>query len=435
MTPKLLAPLLSLTFATCAFAANYSVGPGQPLKSIAEVPWATLAPGDQVNIHWRSEPYKEKWVIGRRGTPAKPIIIKGIPGPGGELPMIDGNDGVTVNSLSYTGEQRSVIKIGSSNIPADCLPANIVIENLDISGANPTSSFQGVKGVGKYLPFASGIWIEKGENIVIRGCAIHDNANGFFVSHGASNVLMERCDIFGNGIVKNMYDHNVYTEARGMVFQFNHFGPLRAGAIGNNLKDRSSGLVVRNNWIEGGNREIQIVDSDDAAAIRDDPAYQRTVVSGNMIIEPAGDGGGQIVCYGGDSGKLAQYRKGTLLFEHNTVISKRKDATTLFRMMTNDERLEARNNVFYTVSRGKSLALLDSVGEVELGGNWIKQGWVNAHSKFTGGIHVGSGNVEGDAPQFVNSEAGDYRLVPGSTQGAALVLSQKGGFTRVEEAK
>ena len=274
-------------------------------------------------------------------------MVRGIPGPHGELPMIDGAGAVTVKSLNYTGEQRAVIKIGASRIPADCVPANIVIEGLDVSGASPTNSYEGIKGVAAYMGCASGIWVEKGERIVIRGCAIHDNANGFFVSHASRDVLLERCDLFGNGVVKSMYEHNAYTEASGMVYQFNHFGPLRPGALGNNLKDRSSGLVVRNNWIEGGNREIQIADAEDSVAIQKEPAYQRTVVSGNVIIEPAGDGGNQIVCYGGDSGKLNQYRKGTLVFENNTVISKRPDSTTLFRMMTNDELLAARNNVLH----------------------------------------------------------------------------------------
>ena len=400
------------------------------MESIAEVPWATLAPGDQVNIHWRPQPYKEKWVICRRGTSEHPIVVRGIAGPKGELPMISGADAVTVKSLSYPGEIRSVIKIGTSRIPADCVPAHIVIEALDVSGANPSNSYQGTAGVAKYSPTASGIWVEKGEGIVIRDCAIHDNGNGFFVSHASRNILMEHCDLFGNGVVKSMYEHNAYTEASGMVYQFNHFGPLRPGAEGNNLKDRSSGLVVRNNWIEGGNREIQIADADGSEEIRKEPAYQRTVVTGNVIIEPAGDGGSQIVCYGGDSGKLEQYRKGTLVFQNNTVISKRYDGTTLFRMMTNDEILDARDNVFFTIGDGKTLAMVDSVGVARLTGNWIKKGWGNARVKFTGVVQVGSGNTEGSVPEFVNLAAGDYRLASGS-RGAALVLL-KGRFTRVE---
>ena len=36
-----------------AHAAIYEVGPGQPLAAIGDVPWASLAPGDEVRIHWR----------------------------------------------------------------------------------------------------------------------------------------------------------------------------------------------------------------------------------------------------------------------------------------------------------------------------------------------------------------------------------------------
>lgn len=34
-------------------AADYDVGPGQPLAAIADVPWESLMPGDTVRIHWR----------------------------------------------------------------------------------------------------------------------------------------------------------------------------------------------------------------------------------------------------------------------------------------------------------------------------------------------------------------------------------------------
>lgn len=54
-------------------------------------------------------------------------------------------------------------------------------------------------------------------------------------------------------IESSIYKHNSYTESQGIVFEFNHYGPLRAGCPGNNLKDRSTGTVIRYNWIEGGN--------------------------------------------------------------------------------------------------------------------------------------------------------------------------------------
>ena len=95
-------------------ASDYDVGsePGM-LANIGDVPWESLAPGDWVLIHWRAEPYREKWVICRRGTAENPIVVSGIPGPGGELPVIDGRNATTRLALSYWNEVRGVVKIGA----------------------------------------------------------------------------------------------------------------------------------------------------------------------------------------------------------------------------------------------------------------------------------------------------------------------------------
>ena len=71
------------------------------MDSIADVPWATLGPGDTVRIHWRPEPYKEKWVICRQGTAELPITVIGVPGSNGELPVIDGVGAVTPPNLNF----------------------------------------------------------------------------------------------------------------------------------------------------------------------------------------------------------------------------------------------------------------------------------------------------------------------------------------------
>src|SRR5688572_12437214 len=98
-----LVPFTSLFVFLAAFAvgfhglnaATYEVGPAKPYTSIGKVPWESLAPGDIVLIHWQSAAYKEKWVIGRQGTASAPITVRGVPGPNGELPIIDGNGATT----------------------------------------------------------------------------------------------------------------------------------------------------------------------------------------------------------------------------------------------------------------------------------------------------------------------------------------------------
>ena len=94
-----------------------------------------------------------------------------------------------------------------------------------------------------------------------------------------------------------------------------------------------------------------------------------------MLIEPAAAGNRQIVHYGGDNGTTAKYRKGTLHFYQNTVVSTRTDRTTLFRLSTNEEHADARNNIFYpSAHTGPNLSLLDDTGMLQSPHNWFKAG-------------------------------------------------------------
>lgn len=395
-------------------AAVYEVGDDKPFGSIGAVAWESLQPGDTVLIYWRAAPYKEKWVIGRTGTVSSPITVRGVPGPSGQLPVIDGNGASTRTQLNYWNDVRSVLKVGGSNTPPDSTPRYVIIEGLDIRGGRPPYTFTSAGGALKtYVNNAAAIHVEKGEHITIRNCILHDCGNGLFVSSSdatvSRDILVERSYLYDNGNDGSIYEHNNYTAAIGITFQYNRFGPLRGTAGGNNLKDRSAGLVVRYNWIEGGNRQLDLADAEDSTVIRADPAYHSTFVYGNVLVEPAGAGNRQITHYGGDSGATDSYRKGTLHFYHNTVVSTRTDRTTLFRLSTNDEHCDARNNVFYVTAAGGTLSLVDAAGILDLSHNWFKPGWVSTFGTLTGSIHDDQTAITGTSPGFLNETVQDYR--------------------------
>jgi hypothetical protein len=399
----------ALLFCGAAAAATYEVGPGKPLAGIREVPWHELQAGDTVLIYWSPEPYREKWVICRQGTADAPITVRGVANDEGVLPVIAAADATTPAPLNYWNEERSLLKIGGANTPSDLTPRWITVENLDLRGATPGRAFTGDDGSARiYSANAAAVFIEKGEHITIRHCTLSDSGNGLFVSSAARDVLIDANWIHSNGNVGSQYEHNSYTEALGIVFQFNHYGPLREGALGNNLKDRSAGLVVRYNWIESGNRQLDLVDAGDAA-LYGDPAYRESFVYGNILVEPAGAGNRQIVHYGGDSGTTSRYRKGTLWFYHNTVISTRTDRTTLFRLSTNDEGCYAWNNVIYTTLPGDTLALLDQSGGLWFERNALKAGWVAGFFGVDMQISGLTALLETDSPDFVDFVAQDYR--------------------------
>lgn len=402
-----------------AHATIYNVGDGQPLGSVGSVPWESIQPGDEVRIHWRATPYREKFVIAGQGTAALPIRIVGIAGPGGALPIIDGENATTRLQLDYWNEARAVIKIGGSSVPADVMPRYIEIANLDVRGArNPTQFTDDSGSSGTYALNAAAIFIEKGENITIRHCIIRDSGNGLFVASSDTNVsrdiLIEGCYIHSNGNVGRGFEHNTYTAALGIVYQFNHFGPLLTGALGNNLKDRSAGLVVRYNRIEAGNRQLDLVDAEDSSVIQSDPRYRQTHVYGNLLIEYSDAGNKQITHYGGDSGNEAIYRKGMLHFYNNTIESRRANSTTLFRLSTNDEHCDARNNICYATHAGSGLSILDSTGVIDLSHNWHKPGWIDASSGLAGTVNDDGTSLVGATPPFADVATGEYRLSPAS---------------------
>lgn len=408
-----------LCFLTPAFAAVYDVREGTALDTITEVPWATLMPGDTVLIHWRSTPYKEKWVICRQGTASQPITVRGVSGPNGERPVIDGNGATTPTNLNFWSETRGTIKIGGANIPQDTMPKYIVIENLEIRGAHPNYQFTGRNGsLQTYSTSASPIFVEKGENITIRNNIITDGANGFFVASSddavSRNILVEGNYIHGNGVSGSILQHNNYTAAIGITFQYNRFGPLRSGASGVNLKDRSAGLVVRYNWIEGGNRNIDMVDGEDTGFIRNDPAYRKTFVYGNVLIKQEG-GNNQAIHYGGDSGTTAHYRKGTLYLYNNTLYSMRSGNSVVMRLSTNDESCDARNNIFFNTAAGTSLAMLAEAGTLTISNNWAKAGWRNSHEGGGFGGTVSGTMITGTTPGFVDAVNQDFRLQSSAT--------------------
>jgi len=180
---------------------------------------------------------------------------------------------------------------------------------------------------------------------------------------------------------------------------------------------------VRCNWIEGGSRQLDLVDATGDPAIHQDVGYQNTWVYGNVLIEREGDGNNQIVHFGGDSGQEASYRNGTLHFYHNTVVSHRTGATTMFRLSSPTATVDCRNNLFHVTSRKGRIALMNTQGRLVLGRNWMTRGWVKSVSAFEGQWEDIQEPLSGAHPGFRDLAANDFQLLATSPcKGAALPL-------------
>lgn len=441
---------------------TYEVGPGLANTTLGSVPWDDLQAGDIVSIHYQPQPYHELILISGNGTAAAPIVIQGIAGPNGERPIIDGADAVLGPNLHYVYSgipTRGLITISpDSSYTYGDKPSYIEISGLAIRNAHVGNSLIRPGGArSDYLTNAAGIYVERGENITIRDCEISNNSNGIFVGSGdeealqSREILVQGNSIHDNGNVGSDRQHNVYTEAIGMIYEDNHFSPLLPGAGGNNIKDRSAGLVVRNNWIEGGAHLLDLVDpegsSNQAVA---DPRFQQTFVYGNVLLDTAGPGNASnLIHYGGDSGDNSIYRKGTLYFYQNTVVIQGSrtgpDArwfTNLFHLDTNQQIADVRNNIFYAAGDPDSpgteptgFALLnDYGGTVHFETNWISPGWHTWRNDNAGaGASItGTGNFISNAendPGFADLSTYDLRLLvtsPAVDQAGVLAAAAAG---------
>ncbi len=396
------------------YAATYEVGESKAYTSIGDVPWESLAAGDTVKIYWRAEPYRAKWVLCLSGGETSRITVTGVANAEGELPVISGDNASTRSELNFWNDTRGIIKIGGANTPTDTMPSYITVENLDIRSGRPGYNFTDRNGNTKtYSENCAAVYIEKGEHIIIRNCTIHDCGNGIFAGHDTLDLLVEGSYIYDNGISGSSHMHNNYTETKSIVFQYNHFGPLRDGCFGNNLKDRSAGCTIRYNWIDGGNRQLDLVETgyEEIATLS---SYSSTYVYGNILIEPDEAGNSQVCHYGGDGGDTSLYRKGVLYFYNNTVVSNRSGNTTLMRLSTDEETSEVFNNILYTSADGKFLAMSNSSGTVNLRNNWIKEGWKTSHGTLTGSVND-LGNKTGLSPGFIDVLAQDYAISASSS--------------------
>ena len=396
------------------FQQVWEVGPGLDYEDPCDCPWEALQPSTLVRVHGREAPYACKWAMDVVASEDAPVVVLGVVSDGFAA-VISGDGARTPQGLDFWSEDRGVIKVGGTSFPGpDDPPAWIWIQGLEIRAAHPDYAFTDDQGASaSYSDNAAAIFLEEGQELHVVGNTLVDSGNGLFVASSSSDAYVVANYLYGNGIVGGACSHNSYTEASGIVFEYNRYGPLREGAEGNNLKDRSTGTVIRYNWIESGNRQLDLVESSNDAFVQD-PAYRQTFVYGNLLVEPEDAGNSQVVHYGGDGGDTSRYRAGTLYFYHNTVLTTRSGNTTLLRLSTDSESADVRGNIVFASAGGDLLAIYAGAGGVTLQDNWLPTGWVPTHEAQQTGSVADLGNVEGDAPGLVDWSALDLHLTEGS---------------------
>lgn len=394
-----------------ARAEEFRVGT-QAYPTLASVPWSSLGEGDLVTIPYRAEPYRETFAITTSGTASQPIVVRGELGPNGERPVIDGEDAVAGAGTHV----RALVSLRSG-------AEHVVIENLELVHAHLDYAHDGLFP----LANASGIYVENAAHVVIRNCSVHGNGNGIFSAPGTADLRIESNHVYGNGNSGSTQEHNSYTESDGIVFEGNRYGPLCAGCRGNNLKDRSVGTIVRYNFIEGGNRTLDLVE----AETNDDDLNERVAatpvyVYGNVLVKIDDTSQSQVVHFGGDNGETSLYRR-TLYFYNNTIHSTRAVRTTFFHFDADAPTIDVRNSVF-VVPSSTEIYLVDSSTspdtELRLDHVFLPPTYTVSVETSLAAIVTSSGVLTGTDAGFVDAAALDFHLTASSTMrnaGTALV--------------
>jgi hypothetical protein len=334
-------------------AQIYEVGPGKKFEKIADVPLDSLEPGDVVKIHYRKEPYHEKFILRRSGTKKRPIVITGVP-KDGKLPIIDGSQAYQRQKDSLDQSGRWLIKVGDDEA------GNYVhVKKLHLRNANNSKVFYELEERREYKNNAAGIFVRKGKHVLISGCIIHSCGNGVQTSSApdVSHVTLSGSYIYDNGNHRDQtsyLQHNVYMCGTNTTIQFSRFGETHSD--GHNIKDRGRETVIRYNWIQGSkNRQLDLVDH---------KAYGRSdaYVYGNVIVQGRAIHNNNMIYWGGDSGRS---RSGTLYFFSNTVIGKAKK-TRFVVVRFPDCSVEMKNNVFVGVG-----TLWNDQGVLKGSNNWF----------------------------------------------------------------
>lgn len=305
------------------FGTLHRVGPGHPLRTLADVP--PLRPGDVVEI--APGTYREARIWAESGTPLRPIVIRGA--AGGALPLIDGT-GVAVSGVGVV--PRALFQIAGNHV---------VIERIAFANA-------------RHAGEASGIRCVRTTGTVIRGCRIERCDEG--IDAHDDDLLVENCQIAWCGAPeRDGYTHGIYVAGAaarivGCV--------IRDSTHGQALKAETARLSVRHCRIERAeDGEVSVIGSaggDDAVA----------ELVGNVLVAKPGRRGNRVrfietTAEGGERG-------GTLRLAWNTCVAA-DPHTVLVSTRVGSARLVLDNNLLL----GSDLAVDVGAGGATGAGNWV----------------------------------------------------------------
>jgi len=286
----------------------YDVGPSQAYRTIASVPWPSLAPGSTIRIHNEdttgSNPttYHEYFQVVGHATRTQPIRVCGVPDAEGNLPVIDANNSTGVPDAStYAIENYAAVSIGGSYVSnwsgnytgTWTGSQDLIVEGLKIQNAKSANTHTAPDGVvGTWPAGVACVRVNPSLDTVVRGIDAYNCDNGFFSDFNANNgyavvanTLYEGNHLHGNGVVGSYNQHQFYIQGWNEVVQFNLVDQYQPGAGGSNFKSRGFPDLIRyNHFGDGAARELDLIDNQDATSYT---TFEALLASSGTVSYPA----------------------------------------------------------------------------------------------------------------------------------------------------
>ena len=268
----------------------------------------------------------------------------------------------------------------------------VLIDNLELTGAH-ISDDNGAN--------AAGIRVEA-DDLHVSRCFIHDNQDGILgaPATAAGSIWIETTEFAGNGLGNGCNlggcTHNLYlNHFDTVVFQFNW-----THRIANDTPDKGHLFKSRaaNNYL----LYNRITDENSPASYEADfPNGGMAVLVGNLIEKGTSPGNGTLVAWGEEGA---------------TNVGKANGVYLAFNTLVND----SGGGTFVSVAGGGTL---DAHGNIFAGPGATPAG-------------LGSDELTGTDPLFVNRAAYDYHLLPGSPAiGKGIAPGTVAGFSLVPTAE
>lgn len=437
---------------------TFDVGPDKTYKELTDVPWLSLTAGDVVNIYYRDTPYKTWFGLRAIGTAAAPVTINGVTNSSCVRPTISGDGAVPATDAKAAGFGSDIQGAGLIIIhrsPTDALASHkaayIAIKNLTFTNARRGYSFKNYSGASVAYPtFSTGIYAVRVDRLLVENSEFVNNGVGIFTnSRGGSTIdfssyITIRGNKFDlNGYDDSYYEHGLYVQGRRVLYEGNYIGQARAGS---SLKDRSSGTVVRYNFVKASARALDLVETEEDVYqtgirnLRDDPLYDYAWVYGNTIVNDYSSAYGssiRLVHWGHDN-DLTKSHQGKLYFFNNTVVHRGYNSSawyvSLFQMGSNWGEvtsastfgIDAWDNVF--TSEGNAQGTVEwravwDLGTLNFKGvNFLPTNWKTKTSGTTATVNSTGSTVLTGAASILDSAT----FVPVS---GAAILNRGNSYT------